>query len=196
MNKFIAIEPDACIGCGTCLAACSQGHREVGLQAQPRLALASTYAVTAAVTCHHCEGAPCMVVCPVGAITRSDEGVVEVNEQTCVGCKLCACVCPFGAIHPSGTSIAGVAGIKYDTPTLPRGTSALLAWEVGVCTRAVKCDMCSFDPAGPHCVQACLTGALSVQGAGKAAAARKEKQIAAAQANELVMRTTSTIRRP
>ena len=26
MNTFIAIEPDRCIGCGTCLAACSHGH--------------------------------------------------------------------------------------------------------------------------------------------------------------------------
>ncbi|WP_172136228.1 4Fe-4S dicluster domain-containing protein [Adlercreutzia sp. ZJ473] len=195
MNKFIAIEPDVCIGCGTCLAACSSGHREAGLQAQPRLALASTLDVTAAVTCHHCEGAPCMAVCPVGAITRAD-GAVLVNEQTCVGCKLCACVCPFGAIHPSGTSIAGVAGVKFDTPTFPRGTSALLSWEIGVYTRAVKCDMCAFDPAGPHCVTACLTGALSVQDAPCAAAARKEKLVAAAKANELAMRGSSTIRRP
>lgn len=195
MNKFIAIEPDVCIGCGTCLAACSSGHRVAGLQAEPRLAMTGTRAMTAAVTCHHCEGAPCMAVCPVGAITRAD-GAVLVNEQTCVGCKLCACVCPFGAIHPSGTSIAGVAGVKYDTPTFPRGTSPLLTWEAGVYTCAVKCDLCAFDPAGPHCVKACLTGALSVQDAPDASEARKEKLVAAAQANEIAMRGASTIRRP
>ena len=31
MNTFIAIEPDRCIGCGTCLAACSYGHRMAAL---------------------------------------------------------------------------------------------------------------------------------------------------------------------
>ena len=197
MTKFIAIEPDSCIGCGTCLAACSQGHRLAGLQAEPRLAMTSTYEVTAAVTCHHCEGAPCMAVCPVGAITRTDEGVVTVNEQTCVGCKLCACVCPFGAIHPAGTSIAGVAGISFDTPTFPKGTSPLLAWEIGVYTAAVKCDMCAYDPSGePHCVKACLTGALSVHETLDLESERKEKMKAAACANEVRMRGTSTIRRP
>ena len=111
MNTFIAIEPDRCIGCGTCLAACSYGHRMAGLQAEPRLALTITPQVTAALTCHQCEGAPCLAVCPVDAIRRTDDAVI-VNEQTCIGCKLCAVVCPFGAIHPSGTSTAGVAGIS------------------------------------------------------------------------------------
>ena len=91
MNTFIAIEPDRCIGCGTCLAACSHGHRVAGLQAEPRLALTFTRDVSAAVPCHQCEGAPCLAVCPVDAITRTDTAVI-VNEQTCIGCKLCAVV--------------------------------------------------------------------------------------------------------
>ncbi len=196
MSTFIAIEPDACIGCGTCMAACSEGHRSAGLQAEPRLAMTSTFDMTAAVTCHHCEGAPCMAVCPVAAITRED-GVVRVNEQTCVGCKLCACVCPFGAIHPSGTSIAGVAGIKYDTPTFPRGTSPLLTQAAGVYTCAVKCDMCAYDPQStPHCVAACPTNALRVCESSDAQADRKKKLVAAAEMNERMMRGISTIRRP
>lgn len=111
-----------------------------GLQAEPRLALTFTRDVSAAVTCHQCEGAPCLAVCPVDAITRTDTAVI-VNEQTCIGCKLCAVVCPFGAIHPSGTSTAGVAGIAYPTPTQPQGTSPLLAWSIGTYTCAVKCDL-------------------------------------------------------
>lgn len=161
MNRFIAINPDRCIGCGTCRAACSEGHKLVGLQGEPRLSMVMTKDVSAAVTCHHCEGAPCLEICPVNAITR-ENGSIQVNEQTCIGCKLCGIACPFGAIHPSGTSIAGVAGMMVSTPTFPKSLSPLLQWEIGVYTCAVKCDLCSYDPeGGPHCVPACPTNALT-----------------------------------
>ena len=195
MNTFIAIEPDRCIGCGTCLAACSHGHRVAGLQAEPRLALTFTPQVTAAVTCHQCEGAPCLAVCPVDAIKRTEEAIV-VNEQTCIGCKLCAVVCPFGAIHPSGTSTAGVAGISYPTPTQPRGTSPLLAWSIGVYTCAVKCDLCSTlgPDEEPHCVEACPTKALSVRDATTLAGVRKDKMRAAVAANQIMMGRTTNLK--
>lgn len=159
MNRFIGINPEKCIGCGTCLSACSDAHRERGLQAEPRLALIKTGGVSAAITCHHCEGAPCAAVCPVNAITHED-GSIRVDEQTCIGCRLCAIACPFGAIHPSGTSIAGVAGVCDPTPLHPRALSPLLTQAPGQYTCAVKCDLCSFDPVGPHCVTACPTDAL------------------------------------
>ena len=195
MNTFIAIEPDRCIGCGTCLAACSLGHRVAGLQAEPRLALTFAPQVTAAVTCHPCEGAPCLAVCPVDAIARTDEAVV-VNEQACIGCKLCAIVCPFGAIHPAGTSTAGVAGIAFETPSQPRGTSPLLAWSIGVYTCAVKCDLCStYDPeGGPHCVRACPTNALFVRDATTLGDARKDKMKAAATANQIMMGRSTNLK--
>jgi len=162
VNRFIGINPEKCIGCGTCLSACSDAHRERGLQAEPRLALTRTGEVSAAITCHHCEGAPCATVCPVNAITHED-GYIRVNEQTCIGCRLCAIACPFGAIHPSGTSIAGVAGTCDPTPLYPRALSPLLTQAPGQYTCAVKCDMCAFDPAGPRCVAACPTAALTLE---------------------------------
>ncbi|MDR0888811.1 MAG: 4Fe-4S dicluster domain-containing protein [Coriobacteriales bacterium] len=161
MNRFISIEPDKCIGCGTCQAACSESHVKAGLQSTPRLELAQTREISAAVTCHHCEGAPCLSVCPVNAIEKRNDSVV-VNEQICIGCKLCAIACPFGAIHPSGTSGAGVAGVSFGTPTYPSSLSTLLRWEIGVKTCAVKCDLCEHDPNGPACVAACPTAALSL----------------------------------
>lgn len=195
MNRSISINPEKCIGCGTCRAACSEGHKEAGLQGQPRLSLVMTRDISAAVACHHCEGAPCAAVCPVDAIACED-GMVHVNEQTCVGCKMCAVACPFGAIHPSGTSIAGVAGIKYNTPTYPASLSELLRWDVGVYTRAVKCDLCSFDEGGPRCVAACPTDALRlVDGRDEAEQVRARRR-RAAEETEAMMRATSTIRRP
>ena len=49
-------------------------------------------------SCLHCDDAPCVTVCPTGAsYKRSDDGIVLVNEDWCIGCGLCAWACPYGA---------------------------------------------------------------------------------------------------
>ncbi len=49
-------------------------------------------------SCLHCDDAPCVTVCPTGAsYKRTEDGIVLVNEQDCIGCGLCAWACPYGA---------------------------------------------------------------------------------------------------
>jgi Fe-S-cluster-containing hydrogenase component 2 len=65
-----------------------------------------------------CQDAPCMVGCPVGAISRNDEeNRVEVDYDVCIGCRTCVSVCPFGAMNFN---------------TIDR--------------KVVKCDLCDGDP--------------------------------------------------
>jgi hydrogenase-4 component A len=187
MNRFVIAEPKRCIGCNTCMAACMSAHKAQGQQSYPRLTLTTTLRGSAPVLCRHCEDAMCARVCPVHAITHQD-GAVVLDEKTCIGCKMCALACPFGAITPSGTSTAGVAGIKTITPTHPKMMNPILVWEIGVRSVAVKCDLCAFDPEGPACIKACPTKALIVVDQAELRRANKQKQkIAAWQATGMPM---------
>lgn len=161
MNRFVIADQQRCIGCNTCMAACTEIHKKQGMQSHPRLTVMRTDDATAPILCHQCEDAPCARVCPVNAITHGGDSIL-LDEKTCIGCKLCALACPFGAITPSGTGVAGVAGIATATPTHSAALDPLLVWEVGVRSVAVKCDLCALSDQGPACVAVCPTNALFI----------------------------------
>ena len=65
--------------------------------------------------CKHCSGAPCLEVCPTGAILRTEFDTVYINEPACNGCRDCISACPFGVIHVSETKkIAQKCTFCYD----------------------------------------------------------------------------------
>ncbi|TKI05371.1 4Fe-4S dicluster domain-containing protein [Martelella alba] len=168
MNRFVIAEPQLCIGCNTCMAACTEVHKAEGLQSHPRLSVTKTDGQTAPMLCRQCEDAPCARVCPVNAITQGPDSII-LNESLCIGCKLCALACPFGAITPAGSKPVNLpatyrhyipAEQLADVPESPPKTHPFLAWNPGVRSVAVKCDLCAFLPDGPVCVRTCPTDAL------------------------------------
>src|SRR5205807_6298830 len=65
--------------------------------------------------CKHCVHAPCLEVCPTGAIARTEFDTVYIQEPACNGCRDCIAACPFGVIHVSETKhVAQKCTFCYD----------------------------------------------------------------------------------
>ena len=47
--------------------------------------------------CNHCDNPPCVQVCPVGATFITEDGVILVDADYCIGCRYCIQACPYGA---------------------------------------------------------------------------------------------------
>jgi Fe-S-cluster-containing dehydrogenase component len=145
MVKRMAFELNIsrCSGCFACIVACQDQNdafgndvafRQVVTQEQENPS--GTTLSFFSIACLHCGDAPCLMVCPTGAIYQNDTiGSIEVNRERCIGCHSCLSVCPFGAPHFAADG------------------------------KMVKCDMCSARQAHglePACVRTCPTKALQV----------------------------------
>ncbi len=143
--EAMVINMDRCTRCDDCVRACASTH-----DGNPRFVRSGpTFdKFMFAHACMHCVDPVCLIGCPTGAIHRdSATGVVRINDNTCIGCATCANSCPYSNIQ--------MVEIR-DTHGLPVvDTSAGLP-----IVKATKCDLCSDQPTGPACQNACPHDAL------------------------------------
>ena len=53
----------------------------------------------AVLRCNHCDDAPCIEICPTVALFRRSDGIVDFDNERCIGCKSCMQACPYDALY-------------------------------------------------------------------------------------------------
>ncbi len=118
----LVIDLDTCVGCHACAVSCKEWNttgysapltdqnpygadaagvwlnRVHSYEVSPGTQGSGGMTVNFPRSCLHCEEPACVTVCPTGAsYKRAGDGIVLVNPDTCIGCKLCSWACPYGA---------------------------------------------------------------------------------------------------
>jgi len=105
MNFGFIIDNRKCIGCHACTVACKAEH-EVPLGVNrtwvkylEKGVFPNTRRLFSVMRCNHCDDAPCIEICPVTALFRRDDGIVDFDKRRCIGCKGCMQACPYDALY-------------------------------------------------------------------------------------------------
>jgi Fe-S-cluster-containing dehydrogenase component len=157
----LVIDLDTCVGCQACVTSCKEWNTG-GLMApltdiDPYGGHADgvwfnrvhSYEHTTEMggrtvhfprSCLHCETPACVTVCPTGAsYKRTSDGIVLVDEDKCIGCKLCSWACPYGARE-----------LDTDVGVMKKCT---------LCVDRIYNDNIAPEDRVPACVAACPTSA-------------------------------------
>ena len=104
-RKKLVIDVDRCMGCCACEIACKmeyqlpRGVRFIVMKQSEDPAPMKEKLVFDFAVCRHCDHPACLSACPAGAIYQREDGIVLVDEMSCIGCGACKTACPAGAIR-------------------------------------------------------------------------------------------------
>jgi len=105
MRYGFLIDQNRCIGCHACTVACKEEHNiAIGVnRTWVKYIEKGRYPDTrrhfAVLRCNHCDDAPCIEICPTVALFRRADGIVDFDNQRCIGCKSCMQACPYDALY-------------------------------------------------------------------------------------------------
>ena len=137
--KRIYVNEKWCLGCHLCEYYCAfanSGESDMAValrdvKINPRIRIEERNGVSFAVGCRHCEEPLCVKSCITGALSIHD-GVIQVDQDKCVGWYTSIMACPHGAVmRPDAGSVIQ------------------------------KCELCLNNSTGsPACVKGCPNQAI------------------------------------
>ncbi len=147
-----------CDGCGSCTAACQKAHYLTPDQTWIKVfAMTNNDGQTYHMPrpCMQCEDPPCLHVCPVEATFRTDQGVVLVNQDRCIGCRMCMAACPYEARYFNWT-----ADVQYPTTPIPPTPQAPIPQKLGTVGKCTFCVGNLNNGLLSECASGCPMGAI------------------------------------
>src|SRR4051794_20761999 len=99
------IDNRKCIGCHACTVACKSEHEvPIGVDRTwvkyiEKGEFPNTRRMFTVMRCNHCDWAPCVTICPTTALYKRADGIIDFNNERCIGCKACMQACPYDALY-------------------------------------------------------------------------------------------------
>jgi Fe-S-cluster-containing dehydrogenase component len=161
----MVIDQAKCVGCNHCTMAC-RARNDVPPSMVWNRITEDEDGRFIPIPCMHCENAPCVHVCPVGATYHRADGIIMMDYDRCIGCRYCEMACPYSSrvfnweAFTEPNPAVPTWGVP-DVPRRPRGVVEKCTFCVERIDRGLANGlMPGVDQAAtPACVVACPTGA-------------------------------------
>lgn len=114
MTRYgVALDTVRCVACNACAVACkvennlsegmwwNRAHTDGGDYdwtpggEYPNGLYMDCYTLS----CQHCDNPSCVEVCPTGASQKREDGIVWIDQESCIGCKSCITACPYPGVR-------------------------------------------------------------------------------------------------
>ncbi|MEA5025806.1 Tetrathionate reductase subunit B [bioreactor metagenome] len=157
----MTIDLSRCVGCHTCSVACKMQNNVPMGMLWNRVLTEGNEGMDGAqgqfpnltkswrpIACQHCENAPCVKVCPVGATYKAEDGRVLINYERCIGCRYCMAACPYNARVFNWEKSVREPGFNYGDNDVP-------VRKVGIVEKCSMCKERTDTGLEPMCVKVC-----------------------------------------